>query len=67
MLAMSSQLGMRNGVPLLPGTSARFECRTQTIHDCGDPFIIIGQIETLEYKDRDPLLFFNGGYRNSST
>ncbi|MGI9238811.1 MAG: flavin reductase family protein, partial [Woeseiaceae bacterium] len=29
-----------NGVPLLPGTIAHFECRTHTIHDCGDHFII---------------------------
>ena len=32
---------MRNGVPLLPGTSARFEYRTHTIHDCAKHIIHI--------------------------
>ncbi|MDP6993365.1 MAG: flavin reductase family protein [Woeseiaceae bacterium] len=55
------------GVPLLPGTIAGFECRTHTIQGCRGPFVNIGQVEQLKYKDRDPLLFFNGDYRNIST
>jgi flavin reductase (DIM6/NTAB) family NADH-FMN oxidoreductase RutF len=54
-------------VPLLPGTIAGFECRTHTIQGCRGPFVNIGQVEQLKYKDRDPLLFFNGDYRNIST
>ena len=50
------------GVPLLPGTLACFECRTHRIHDCGDHFIIIGEVERFTCKDGEPLLFFAGEY-----
>jgi len=50
------------GVPILPGTVACFECRTHEIHDCGDHYIIIGEIERHRSVDGDPLLFFGGQY-----
>jgi flavin reductase (DIM6/NTAB) family NADH-FMN oxidoreductase RutF len=50
------------GVPLLPGTLACFECRTFKIHDCGDHHIIIGEVEHFRRDDKEPLLFFNGHY-----
>jgi len=53
-----------DGVPLLPGTIATFECRTHTIHDCGDHYIIIGEVHGFHVEDGDPLLFYSGGYRN---
>jgi flavin reductase (DIM6/NTAB) family NADH-FMN oxidoreductase RutF len=53
-----------HGVPLLPGTIARFECRTHEIYDCGDHHIIIGEVERFSDSELDPLLFYNGGYRN---
>jgi len=61
---------MINGkdVPLLPDSVACFECRTHQIHDCGDHYIIIGEIESYRAEDGDPLLFFGGEYialRNS--
>lgn len=52
------------GSPLLPGTLAQFECRTREIHDCGDHFIIIGEVVEFRSFDRDPLLFFSGKYRH---
>jgi len=52
-----------DGVPLLPNTIASFECRTHTIHDCGDHYIIIGEVDRFNVADREPLLFYNGGYR----
>ena len=51
-----------HGVPMLPDTIASFECRTHEIHDCGDHFIIIGEVERFVSGDGDPLLFFGGDY-----
>jgi len=53
-----------DGVPLLPGALATFECRTHAIHDCGDHYIIVGEVSRFSARDGDPLLFFGGGYRN---
>ncbi len=50
------------GVPRLAGALAWFECRTHQIHDCGDHFIIIGEVVDYEAADGEPLLFFNGQY-----
>lgn len=52
-----------NGAPLLPDTLAVFECRTHQVHECGDHHVIIGEVIAFKSVDRDPLLFFNGGYR----
>ncbi len=51
-----------HGVPMLPDTIASFECRTHEIHECGDHFIIIGEVERFDSSDGDPLLFFGGDY-----
>ena len=53
----------QHGVPILPDTIACFECRTHEVHDCGDHFIIIGEIENFRSDDREPLLFYGGEYR----
>ncbi len=50
------------GVPILPGTLACFECSTHQIHDCGDHYIIIGEIQRFRYVEGEPLLFFAGNY-----
>ena len=51
-----------NNVPLLPHSIASFECRTQQIHDCGDHFIIIGEVESYRCNGGEPLLFYGGQY-----
>ena len=50
------------GVPILPGTLACFECRTHQVHDCGDHHIVIGEVEHYRYGEGQPLLFFAGDY-----
>lgn len=52
-----------SNVPLLPGTIGKLECRTHEIHDCGDHYIIVGEVEGFATSDGDPLLFFSGDYR----
>ena len=52
-----------SGAPLLAGALATIECRiTQTI-DGGDHVIHVGRIEQVTVADGDPLLFFQGRYR----
>lgn len=52
-----------HGVPLLDDTLAWFECRTHQIHDCGDHFIIVGEVIDYKACEGEPLLFFGGRYR----
>lgn len=51
-----------DGVPILPNTLACLECRTHQIHECGDHYIIIGEVERYQSSDGKPLLFFGGQY-----
>ena len=52
----------QGGVPLLPGCSARFECRTTHRHEGGDHEIFVGEVLTFEHFDAAPLVFQQGGY-----
>lgn len=54
-----------HNVPILPGVLARFDCRTREIHEGGDHYIIVGEIDAHTAADGSPLLFFGGGYRTS--
>jgi len=51
-----------DGVPILPQTLACFECRTHQVHDCGDHYIIVGEVERHRISKGEPLLFFRGQY-----
>lgn len=50
------------GVPLLPGALARFECRQQSTHDGGDHLIILGRVLRFALRDGAPLVFSQGAY-----
>ena len=53
------------GCPIIPGSLAHFECRTQTMYDEGDHVIIVGRVVRLAHVGSgDPLLFFHGLYRH---
>ena len=53
-----------NGAPRLDGVLAFLECATAQIHDCGDHYIIIGDVLTFDAQAGDPLIFFAGDYRD---
>lgn len=53
-----------DGVPLLPGALATFECKTHQIHDCGDHHVIIGEVTAFRSNDGTPLVFYGGDYRS---
>lgn len=52
------------GVPKLGGVLAFLECATAQIHDCGDHYIIIGDVLSYDAAAGDPLVFFAGDYRS---
>jgi flavin reductase (DIM6/NTAB) family NADH-FMN oxidoreductase RutF len=50
------------GVPVIPGTLARFDCEHHAAHDGGDHLIVIGRVLRAAFRDGPPLLFSQGGY-----
>lgn len=50
------------GVPVLPGTLARFECAQQAQHDAGDHTIIIGKVLRVAHRQGEPLCFSGGRF-----
>jgi flavin reductase (DIM6/NTAB) family NADH-FMN oxidoreductase RutF len=52
-----------HGLPLLGGTVARFICRVVTTYDGGDHLIHVGEVDSHERADGEPLLFHAGRYR----
>jgi flavin reductase (DIM6/NTAB) family NADH-FMN oxidoreductase RutF len=50
------------GVPLLAGTLARFECVQEATHDGGDHLIVIGRVLRFAVGQGKPLVFAQGGY-----
>ena len=49
-----------NGTPLLPGCSARFECKTHAQYEGGDHLILVGEVVKYETSEKPPLLFHKG-------
>lgn len=50
------------GVPVLPGTLARFECAEHSQHDAGDHTIIIGKVLRVAHRQGEPLCFSGGRF-----
>jgi 3-hydroxy-9,10-secoandrosta-1,3,5(10)-triene-9,17-dione monooxygenase reductase component len=45
-----------DGLPLLPGCHARFECRASAVHPAGDHSILVGEVLHLETLPQAPLV-----------
>ena len=63
-----SRLGVRyrwssSGIPLLHGTLAELASNVVAEHPAGDHTIFLGEVESMECHDGDPLLFHRGQYR----
>jgi len=52
-----------DGLPVLEDTLANLECRLVNYHDNGDHTIFVGQIERATINDGNPLVYFQGNYR----
>ena len=50
------------GVPLIPGSLARFDCAQYATHDGGDHLIVVGRVIRFARRDGAPLLFTQGQY-----
>jgi flavin reductase (DIM6/NTAB) family NADH-FMN oxidoreductase RutF len=50
------------GVPVIPGSLARIECRRQAHLEGGDHTIVTGTLEWSEVGDGRPLCYFRGAY-----
>lgn len=50
------------GVPLIAGCLARFECSFHAAHDGGDHDIIVGRVTAVTTSDGAPLIFQGGRY-----
>lgn len=50
------------GLPLLPGVLARFDCAAESRHDGGDHAILVGRVLRAITRPGDPLLFWGGRY-----
>lgn len=50
------------GVALLPGSAARFQCRTHAVFEGGDHEIFVGEVVDFDYSGRAPLVFHRGDY-----
>lgn len=51
-----------NGVPILQGCLARFECRRMALHDAGDHTIIVGQVLCATHRPGSGLMYKHGRY-----
>ena len=47
---------------MLTDSLAWLECRQFETHDCGDHYIIIGEVIDYVANDGEPLLFYRGQY-----
>jgi flavin reductase (DIM6/NTAB) family NADH-FMN oxidoreductase RutF len=54
----------QTGVPLLESSLVSFECESESLHEAGDHFILVGRVVRAQFEPhRDPLLYFRGKYR----
>lgn len=50
------------GVRVIDGCLAVFECTTEALHDAGDHTIVVGRVQRFAANPGDPLLFAQGKY-----
>lgn len=56
-----------DGIPLIQGCLATFECHHYATHDAGDHTIILGKVHTAMEHAGDSLIFANGVFSTCST
>ncbi len=47
-----------HGVPVIPGSLARFDCSRHAVHEAGDHALVIGLVEQASLRDGAPLAFY---------
>jgi 3-hydroxy-9,10-secoandrosta-1,3,5(10)-triene-9,17-dione monooxygenase reductase component len=51
-----------DGIPLLDGCTARFQCRSAFQYEGGDHVILVGEVLEFDHYDREPLVFKGGRF-----
>ncbi len=51
-----------NGLPVIDGSAAAFECRTVQRHDVGDHVLYLGQVESYQHREQAALMYLQGRY-----
>jgi flavin reductase (DIM6/NTAB) family NADH-FMN oxidoreductase RutF len=51
-----------SGLPMLDGVVAWIDCTLYGVQEAGDHYIVTGEVQALDVADKQPLLFFQGGY-----
>lgn len=60
--AVEPKFVWRHGIPLLEGALAHLVCRVVDSHPAGDHLLWIGEVEDLDHRDAEPLLFYTGRF-----
>lgn len=60
------RLGLE-GLPVLEGCAATFECRTVQRLDIGDHIVYLGQVEAYQHQQETALLYVQGQYSRSAS
>ena len=55
----------QNGLPILGGVSAWFECHNRSRHPEGDHVIFVGEVERCAFERKPALLFHDGRFKAS--
>lgn len=51
-----------NNVPILEGCAARFDCKTWSVYEGGDHWIIVGEVKAIDIETKEGLVFGGGSY-----
>ncbi len=51
-----------NNVPILEGCAARFDCKTWSVYEGGDHWIIVGEVKSIDTETKEGLVFGGGSY-----
>lgn len=55
-----------HGIPVLPGCVARFDCRSWSVYEGGDHWILVGEVMALTHAKAEGLVFSAGSYATAS-
>lgn len=51
-----------HNVPILEGCAARFDCKTWSVYEGGDHWIIVGEVNSIDTETKEALVFGGGSY-----
>lgn len=51
-----------DGMPLIPGSVAHIICRLVDAHAAGDHTLFLGRVESMSYREREPLIFYSSQF-----